>query len=96
MSTDKLSEIHKIATGILEKDAWRDHWEDDYAGGANVRAGIKRIIELTRPDAPGVVTAWAVLDMDGGAFHSVHIFKEDADRASFGLGSVVPLHYYEQ
>jgi hypothetical protein len=37
------------------------------------------------------LTAWAVLDMGGGALHSVHIFKEDADKAAFGLGSVVPL-----
>lgn len=38
-----------------------------------------------------IPTAWAVLDMDGEAFHSVHIFKDDAERSSFGLGDVVAL-----
>lgn len=35
------------------------------------------------------IEAWAVLDMDGRALHSVHIFKEDAEKAAWGLGSVV-------
>lgn len=38
-----------------------------------------------------IPTAWAVLDMDGEAFHSVHIFKDDAIRASIGLGNAVPV-----
>lgn len=35
--------------------------------------------------------AYGVLDMDGEAFHSAHVLKDEAERASFGLGSVVPL-----
>lgn len=35
--------------------------------------------------------AYGVLDMDGECLHSVHIFKESAERAAFGLGTVVPL-----
>lgn len=37
------------------------------------------------------IEAWAVLDMDGGALHSVHIFKEDAEAAAKFLGNVVKL-----
>ena len=37
------------------------------------------------------LVAWAVLDMDGKAFHSVHLFSEDAEVAARFLGSVVML-----
>lgn len=37
--------------------------------------------------------AYGVLDLDGEAFHSAHVLKDEAERASFGLGSVVPLIY---
>lgn len=44
-----------------------------------------------KDDIEQPLVAWAVLDMDGKAFHSVHIFKEDAEVASRFLGSVVML-----
>ncbi|RVH56267.1 hypothetical protein CN213_16095 [Sinorhizobium meliloti] len=37
------------------------------------------------------LNAWAVLDIDGEDFHSVHLLKEDAEKFAFGLGSVVEL-----
>lgn len=37
--------------------------------------------------------AWAVCDtQDSTAIHSVHIFKDEAERHQFGLGSVVPIY----
>lgn len=42
-------------------------------------------------DEEDKIEAWAVLDMGGCALHSVHIFKEDAEKAAWGLGSVVKL-----
>lgn len=41
--------------------------------------------------AIGEPVAWGVMDMDGEALHSVHIFKEYAESASFGLGYAAPL-----
>lgn len=45
--SDRLLQIHQISAEIIASDAWREHWEPDYAGGSNVRAKIKRIIELS-------------------------------------------------
>lgn len=40
----------------------------------------------------GGAAAWAVLDMSGEGIHSVHISKEQAERAAKFLGTAVPLY----
>ncbi|NSZ63449.1 hypothetical protein G6L16_008865 [Agrobacterium tumefaciens] len=46
-AVETLRQIHSISKDIIEKAAWRDHWEPDHAGGENARDKVKQIIQLS-------------------------------------------------